>query len=69
MSPVRQGRRRIVVFWLIDPDVEIHSTADVEPQQEVFTREEALEFRLELMEERRLHKQSLNPRAVNLCEH
>jgi len=64
-----EGRRRIVVFWLVDPDVQIHSTADVEPQQEVFTREEALEFRLELMEERRLHKQSLNPRAVNLCEH
>jgi len=64
-----EGKRRIIVFWLVDPDVAIHSTVDVAPQQSVFTRDQALQFRLELMEERRLHKQSLNPRAINLCEH
>lgn len=66
---VEEGKRRIIVFWLVDPDVRIHSTGDVSPQQELFTRDEALQYRLELMEERRLHKQTLNPRAINLCEH
>lgn len=64
-----EGRRRVVVFWLVDPDVEIHDTSDVEPQHGLFSEEEAMNFRLELMEERRLHKQSHNPRLVNLCEH
>lgn len=65
----QEGKRRVIVFWLVDPDVRIQSTADVAPQQTLFTRDEALEYRLELMEERRLHKQTLNPRAINLCEH
>lgn len=64
-----EGRRRVIVFWLVDPDVKVHDTAGVRPQQEVFSEQEAVDFRLELMEERRLHKQSHNPRLVNLCEH
>jgi hypothetical protein len=35
----------------------------------VIPHEDALRMRLELMEERRLHKQTLNPRAISLCEH
>ncbi len=63
------GRRRVIVFWLVDPSVTIPSTREVPPQQGVISQTEALAIRLELMEERRRHKQSLNVRAVSLCEH
>lgn len=64
-----EGRRRVIVFWLVDPNVTIPSTRDVPAQQGVIPHEEALAVRLELMDERRRHKQSLNVRAVSLCEH
>jgi len=64
-----EGRRRVVVFWVVDPDVRITSTREVPPQQGVLPRDEALAVRLELMKERSLHKSSFNPRAVSLCEH
>jgi hypothetical protein len=64
-----RGRRRVIVFWVVDPDVSIPSTRDIPPQQGVIPHEDALRMRLELMEERRLHKQTLNPRAISLCEH
>lgn len=64
-----EARRRVIVFWLVDPNVTIPSTREVAPQQGVIPREEALAIRLELMDERRRHKQSLNVRAVSLCEH
>ena len=65
------ARRRVIVFWVVDPAVtDMPSTFDVAPQQDgVLTREEALAMRLELMEERKRHKQNLNVRAVSLCEH
>ena len=68
---VGSARRRVIVFWIVDPAVtDMPSTFDVAPQQgTVFTREEALAMRLELMEERKRHKQNLNVRAVSLCEH
>ena len=66
-----EARRRIIVFWVVDPAVtDMPSTRDVAPQQQAaFSHEEALAMRLELMEERKRHKQSLNVRAVSLCEH
>ncbi|HPH27998.1 MAG TPA: DUF4246 family protein [Pseudomonadota bacterium] len=64
-----EGRRRVIVFWLVDPSVTIPSTRDVPPQQGVIPHKDALAIRLELMDERRRHKQSLNVRAVSLCEH
>jgi hypothetical protein len=64
-----EGRRRVIVFWVVDPDVAITSTREVPPQQGVIKHKEALKIRLALMEERRRHKQSLNVRAVSLCEH
>ena len=64
-----EARRRVIVFWLVDPNVQIPSTRDVAPQQGTIPREEALTVRLALMEERKRHKQSLNVRAVSLCEH
>jgi hypothetical protein len=65
----KEARRRVIVFWIVDPNVKIPSTREVAPQQGVIPHEEALRIRLELMEERRRHKQSLNVRAVSLCEH
>ncbi len=64
-----EGRRRVIVFWIVDPSAPIVSTREVAEQQAVMSREEALAIRLELMEERKRHKQSLNVRAVSLCEH
>lgn len=64
-----EGRRRVIVFWIVDPNAPIPSTEDVPAQQGVLSREEALAIRLELMEERKRHKQTLNVRAVSLCEH
>lgn len=64
-----EARRRVIVFWIVDPGVSIPSTREVPPQQSVLPREEALAVRLELMEERKRHKQTLNVRTVSLCEH
>jgi hypothetical protein len=64
-----KATRRIIVFWLVNPDTPILSTQEVPKQQGKGTRKQALRHRLELMEERRLHKQSLNVREVSLCEH
>ena len=64
-----RARRRVIVFWLVDPDTRILSTAEVAPQQGVMSRGEAEAHRGSLMEERRLHKQSMNVRTVSLCEH
>ena len=59
----------MIVFWVVDPNVRLVSTREVAPQQTVIPKDEALAVRLELMEERKRHKQSLNVRAVSLCEH
>lgn len=61
--------RRIVVFWLVNPERPIISTANVSPQQEVMTMDEALRNRLALMAERKLHKEGFEEREVFLCEH
>jgi hypothetical protein len=61
--------RRVIVFWLVHPDHPIPSMADVAVPQSTMNHAEALAVRLALMEERRLHKQSHNVRAVSLCEH
>ncbi len=61
--------RRILVFWLVNPDVPIVSTANVEPQQEVMTFKQAKEYQLELMKERKVHKEDYSQREVYLCEH
>lgn len=68
-TPKGRGRRRVIVFWIVDPDQHIPSTREVPPQQDVLSHEDALAARLALMEERRLHKTSFNPRVVSLCEH
>ena len=68
-----KARRRIVVFWLVDPSRRIVSTREVPPQQQraggAMALAEAKEHRLRLMEERKHHKQNWNVRTVSLCEH
>jgi len=59
--------RTILVFWLINPDIRITSTKDIEQQD--YDINQAYINRLELMKERTLHKQSFNQRELNLCEH
>jgi len=61
--------RRIVVFWLINPEHPIVSTANVSEQQEVLSLDDALRNRLALMAERKLHKETYEQREVSLCEH
>merc|ERR1712032_809937 len=52
------AQRRIVVFWLVNPDRRIISSRHVAPQQNsAMTIEEAKAHRVELMEERKRHKQ------------
>ncbi len=61
------GTRTILVFWLINPDKRITSTADI-PQQN-YDIEKAHEHRLALMQERTVYKSTFNQRDLNLCEH
>lgn len=68
-SDGKSSVRRILVFWLVNPDTPIISTANVSKQQDVMSFEDAKKFRLALMKERRLHKESFNSREVCLCEH
>jgi len=66
--------RRIVVFFLINPEKRIPSTREVPVQQEhvdggTMKRTDALNHRLELMKERKYTKQDWNIREIELCEH
>ena len=65
----KKGKRTIVVFWLVNPDVRIISTKHIEPQQKNMKFTEANKHRIKLMEERKYHKQTFNVRDLNLCEH
>lgn len=65
-----KSKRRIVVFWLVNPEAqEVITTRDVAPQQDVMEREAALEHRVQLMSERKRYKQDWNVREIELCEH
>ena len=65
--------RRIIVFFLINPEKRIVSTREIKPQQQEaggnMSREEAFKHRLELMKERKYTKQDWNVREIELCEH
>ena len=66
-------KRRIIVFFLINPEKRIVSTREVDAQQVVaggsVSREKAFEHRLEMMKERKYTKQDWNVRKIELCEH
>lgn len=64
-------KRRIIVFWLVDPErKKMITTRGVDPPQQMsMSMEDAKRYRLELMEERKKHKQDWNVRKIELCEH
>ena len=72
-SKEMKQKRRIIVFFLVNPEQRIISTREVPPQQieagGSMTYEQASEHRLELMKERKYTKQDWNVREINLCEH
>lgn len=61
--------RRLVVFFIINPESRIPSSRDHPPVPRTISLEEALANRLELMRERKFAKEKLNPRVIELCEH
>lgn len=62
-------RRRLIVFFVVDPDRRISSTVDHPPLPRKISFASAMQDRLELMKERKQAKQALNPREIELCEH
>lgn len=64
------SRRRVVVFWVVDPERDVLTTAEVPIQQGSMPESVAKQHRLSLMEERKKHKGKLNrDRKISLCEH
>ncbi len=84
-DPSRQGIRKILVFFLLDPNLPVTSTANVVPQQEswltlnkedahpVMSLDDARAYRLELMKERKYfikeNTKEFYEREFSLCEH
>ena len=67
-SNANDGERKVLLFWVINPEKRIISTKDVDPQQNLKSFD-AINHRLELMKERKYLKQNFNVREINLCEH
>ncbi|MFI8320187.1 DUF4246 domain-containing protein [Streptomyces sp. NPDC085529] len=77
-DPGRPGHRKILAFFLVDPERPIVSTSDVPPQQpwadtSTMTLDQARKYREELMQERKFfvdeHNEQLYEREFSLCEH
>ena len=70
---VATAKRRIVVFFIVNPLKRIVSTREVAPQQDyaggTMSMADAKEHRLQLMRERKYKKQDWNVREIELCEH
>jgi len=62
-------RRRIVVFFVVNPENKIISTSEIGPQQNLIPNAKALQYRLDMMEERKYQKENFNTRDIELCEH
>ncbi|PRH78446.1 DUF4246 domain-containing protein [Streptomyces solincola] len=78
VDPTRPGHRKILAFFLVDPDRTIVSTSDIPPQQpwaatSTMTLDQAREYREQLMRERKFfvdeHNEQLYEREFSLCEH
>ncbi|MFF9016957.1 DUF4246 domain-containing protein [Streptomyces sp. NPDC014870] len=74
----RPGHRKILAFFLVDPEEKIVSTSDVPPQQpwsdtSTMTLDQAKDYREQLMRERKFfvdeHNEQLYEREFSLCEH
>lgn len=71
LSKTDSATRRVIVFWLINPNTRIISTKHVNYKEndKILDYEKAVEHRVKLMEERKYHKQDFNVREISLCEH
>lgn len=72
IDPTKNGSRKILVFFLIDPNHRIISTADIEPQQTFISEADAKIYRDILMFERKYEsniQKSIFEREWSLCEH
>lgn len=85
IDKTQPGHRKILVFFLVDPNTKIISTSDVDPQQDywyddndtrpdtVMNYEMACAYRKELMKERKFMVDKLTEeiyeREFSLCEH
>ena len=61
--------RRLIVFFLINPNARITSSRDQPPMPRTISLQTAQANRLLLMQERKIAKGQLNPREIELCEH
>lgn len=61
-------RRSMLVFFFVDPEMPIVSTGQIDISI-VNSKEEKLDNITKTMEERRVHKSTMNPREIHLCEH
>jgi hypothetical protein len=72
-DPKKPGVRKILVFFLVDPNVRIVSTVDIPRQKSYVTREMANQIREDLMHERKYftdeHTKKCYERDFSLCEH
>ena len=68
-STAKASKRRIVVFFFVNPEKKIISTREIPAQQNVIDFGAAKTYRLELMSERKYDKEKLNVRDIELCEH
>ena len=68
-SKTKAVSRRIIVFFVVNPEKRIISTMEVAPQQGKIDLEKVKEYRLQLMAEPKFEKEKLNVREVHLCEH
>jgi len=65
----KTASRKIIVFFVVNPEKRTISTKEIAPQQGLFSLCGAKAYRLELMAERKYEKGKLNVREVELCEH
>lgn len=73
IDKTKSGHRKIVVFFLVNPEHRILSTANVPPQQLTMSLEDAKKYRTDLMAERKYfvntNNEELFERPFSLCEH
>jgi len=62
-------KRRLVAGFVVNPAVKLPSTATCPNYSTLRSLPEAKQHREQLMKERRVQKQSMNQREVDLCEH
>lgn len=68
----KNGVRKILVFFLVNPEKRILSTNEIPPQYDLYSMKQAKKYREELMQERKYVEKEINnlvERECSLCEH